>query len=509
MSRAFPESAPFPPLDPYDDANQRLEAAVHPRDWTNPRPQPRYHLVVIGGGTAGLVTAAVAAGLGARTALVERALLGGDCLNVGCVPSKALLSAAHAAAQIREAADLGVQADAVRVDFPAVMRRMRELRAGIAPHDSAARFQGLGVDVFLGTATFAGADRIEVAGAGLHFQKAVIATGGRAAALDVPGAREAGCRTNETVFSLTELPPRLAVIGGGPIGCELAQAFARFGSRVTLLQRGARLLPRDDPEASEIVRQALLRDGVEVVTDAAVRRLDRTGNVRRIEYDAATRTRTLECDEVLCAMGRTPNVESLDLPTAGIEFDLRRGVIVDDRLRTTNPSVYAAGDVCSEAKFTHAADFMARLVVRNALFRGRGRFSRLVIPHCTYTSPEVAHVGLTAEAAERQGLSVRTLTVPLADIDRCRLAGRTEGFFRVRAAARGDRIVGATVVADGAGDLISEAALAMTHGLGLKALGSTIHPYPTVGEAWRKLGDRYNAGRVSPLVRRLLKLWFR
>src|SRR6516225_8743209 len=250
---------------PRDELNERLVANVHPPDWGNPEPAPHYNLVVIGAGTAGLVTAAGAAGLGARVALIERELLGGDCLNVGCVPSKALIRVARVAAQVRDAAQYGINVPpGVQVDFPAVMRRMRRLRAGISPHDSAARFRGLGVDVYFGQATFTGANTVEVAGKSLRFRRAVIATGARAHQPPIPGLAEAGFLTNESVFALTERPPRLAVIGAGPIGCELAQAFARFGSRVHVLGNHPQDLPREDPDAAERVEKALRRDGVEL-----------------------------------------------------------------------------------------------------------------------------------------------------------------------------------------------------------------------------------------------------
>jgi pyruvate/2-oxoglutarate dehydrogenase complex dihydrolipoamide dehydrogenase (E3) component len=503
-----PSDVPFPPLTPLDEHNRALEANVHPRDWVNPAPRNRYHLVVIGGGTAGLVTAAVAANLGARVALVERALLGGDCLNVGCVPSKALLSAARVAADCRNSAAFGVHAGGVVVDFPAIMERMRRLRAEISPHDSASRFRDLGVDVFIGDGRFTGADRLEVAGKELAFRKAVIATGARAASLDVPGFVEAGCLTNETVFSLTTLPRRLVVIGGGPIGCELSQAFARFGSDVTLIHNQSRLLETEDAEAAAIVHRSLERDGVRVVLNARVTELRRRADHRFVLYEREKTSFEAHGDQVLVAVGRRPNVNGLGLEAAGVAFDDIQGVLVDDRLRTTNHRIYAAGDCCSVQKFTHAADFMARVVVQNALFYGRKRMSRLVIPRCTYTSPEVAHVGVKEEQARSEGRAIETLTIPLSRIDRAIVAGESEGFFRVHTKAGSDRILGATIVANHAGEMISEVALAMTHGLGLKALASTIHPYPTVAEGLRKLGDQYNAGRLKPWVKTLLNRWF-
>jgi pyruvate/2-oxoglutarate dehydrogenase complex dihydrolipoamide dehydrogenase (E3) component len=455
------------------------------------------------------VTAAVAAGLGARVALVERALLGGDCLNVGCVPSKALISAARAAAAIAQSSAPGIRLNGeAAVDFPTVMERLRRVRASISAHDSAERFRSLGVDVFLGEGRFLSADRLDVAGAELRFSRAVIATGGRPAGLEIPGF-ENNCLTNETVFSLTQRPPRLLVIGGGPIGCELAQAFARLGSQVTLVTRGTRLLTRDDPDASAVIQQALEGDGVRLLFNSQVLRIDREGDVRGVSVETEGRRERVDADQILLAVGRRPNVEGLGLEDAGVAFDQKRGIQVDDFLRTTNRRIFAAGDVCSSQQFTHAADFMARIVVRNSLFYGRARMSRLVIPRCTYTSPEVAHVGLTPLEAREGSLAIRTITIPLSAIDRAVVSGETDGLIRIHARGRSDRIVGATIVAPHAGEMISEVALAMTHSLGLKALASTIHPYPTIAEGLRKAGDQFNAGRLSPWVRRVLAFWFR
>lgn len=491
-------------LQPHDAHNARLLANAHPPDWVNPQPAPRYNLVVLGAGTAGLVCAAGAAGLGAKVALIERGLMGGDCLNVGCVPSKALLRSARVAAAVRRAGEFGVRVSEVAVDFPAVMERLRRLRADISPNDSAQRFHGLGVDVFLGEARFTGPDAVEVAGRTLRFRKAVVATGGRAAVPTIPGLAAAGFRTNESVFSLTELPPRLAVIGGGPIGCELAQAFARLGSRVTLLHRHDRLLPRDDPDASRLVEQALRRDGVEIHFNAAITGVERRGGkVLHLEKSSASE---VEADEILVAAGRRANVEPLNLDAAGVKYD-GNGVTVDDRLRTTNPRICAAGDVCSRYRFTHAADAMARVVIQNALFWGWRRASALTIPWCTYTEPEVAHVGLTEADAKERGVAVQAFVQDFSHVDRAILDGETEGFVKVLVRAGTDRIVGATVVAAHAGEMISELTLALTRGVGLAALAGVIHPYPTQSEAIRKLGDAYNRTRLTPWVKQLFEKW--
>jgi len=442
---------------------------------------------VVGAGTAGLVSVAGGAGLGARVALVERHLLGGDCLNVGCVPSKAVLHAAQAGA---------------RPDFAAAMERMRRLRADLSAIDSAARFRELGVDVYLGDARFVAPDAVEVDGRRLRFARAVIATGARATGLPVPGLAEAGFLTNETVFSLTALPPRLVVIGAGPIGCELAQAFRRFGSVVTMVSLDPRILPREDEDASAVLAARFAREGIGTALGARLVRVERRPDGVAVVHDRGRGEETAVGDAILVAVGRAPNVEGLGLEAARVEYDAT-GVRVDDRLRTTNPLVYAAGDICSAYKFTHAADAMARVVVQNALFFGRKRVSRLVIPWCTYTDPEVAHVGMSsAEAAARD--DVVTLTEPLDHVDRAVLEGETEGFARVHVDRHG-RILGATLVSRHAGETIGEVVLAMTSALGLGAIGATIHPYPTQSEMLKKLADAYRRRALTPGVKRLFE----
>ena len=347
-------------LEPWDEHNQKLASAVHPPEWVNPEPDERYNLVVIGAGTAGLVTAAGAAGLGAKVALVERELMGGDCLNVGCVPSKALIRAARAAADVRDAGTFGVYVpEGVHVDFGAVMERMRRLRASISHADSAERFRSLGVDVFLGEGRFVDGSTVEVGGRHLRFRKAVIATGARAIVLPIPGLAEARPLTNETVFSLTELPRRLAVIGAGPIGCELAQVFTRFGSEVRLIEVMERILGREDPDAAKIVADALVRDGVDLACSRNVKRVEVRGSEKVLTVECEGETSEVVVDEILIGVGRAPNVECLNLEAVGVAFD-PQGIVVDDRLRTTNPQIFSAGDVSSTYKFTHAADFLAR-----------------------------------------------------------------------------------------------------------------------------------------------------
>jgi len=496
-------------LQPIDSHNQRLINNVHPADWINPTPKERYHLVVIGAGTAGLVSAAGAASLGAKVALVERAFLGGDCLNFGCVPSKALLRAAHAIANVRAAHAFGIEIDGdIRVNFPAIMERMRRLRSDISPNDSVQRFRDLGVDVFLGEARFVGPDRVSVGDKTLHFRRAILATGTRPTIPPIPGLTEAGYLTNESVFALTELPASLAILGAGPIGCELAQAFARFGTRVTLISNDERILKREDARAAGHIATAVQRDGVEIRYSTRVLQVEKRDGFRVLSLERGASSDRITVDAILVAAGRTPNVQNLGLDAAEVNADTKEGVIVNDRLQTSNGRIFAAGDICSRFKFTHAADAYARIAVQNSLFYGRAKASALTIPWCTYTDPELAHIGWNQDAAKRAGVPIDTFTQAFSHVDRALLDGDADGFATIHVKRGTDTIVGGTIVSRHAGDMIGELALAMTAGLGLKALAKTIHPYPTHAEALKKLGDAYSKTRLTPTVKWLFAKWF-
>lgn len=486
-----------------DAHDATLAARVHPLDWKNPTPSGRYNLVVIGAGTAGLVAAAGAAGLGGKVALIERRLMGGDCLNFGCVPSKALIRSARVAATVREAHAYGVVAAEPQVDFAKVMERVRSLRAGIAHHDSAERFRGLGVDVFLGEGRFVAEDAVEVDGQRLTFSRALIASGGKPAVPSIPGLEEAGYLTNETVFTLTSLPARLVVLGGGPIGCELAQSFRRLGSRVTLISKESRLLFKEDPEASAVVARRLEAEGITLHLGTTTTRVEVHGGMKRLHIERGGAVGLVEGDTVLISTGRVPELASMSLEAAGVRHG-PHGVEVDDQLRTSNSRVYAAGDVCSRYKFTHAADALARVALQNALFLGRKKASALVIPWCTYTDPEVAHVGLTADEAAARGDAVVTLTVPMSSVDRAILESETEGFGRVHVDAKTGKLLGGTLVGSHAGENIGELALAMTQGLTVSALAGTVLPYPTQGEVLKRLGDAWSRRRLTPRAKNFL-----
>ena len=497
-----------PKVMPQDQFNETLVANVSPPAWKNPEPSGRYNLVVIGAGTAGLVTAAGAAGLGARVALIENHLLGGDCLNTGCVPSKAIIRSSRSAQDVRATANFGVHVPCgVEVDFPAVMERMRRLRSKISSHDSANRFKELGVDVFLGHGRFTGEDTVEVDGKALQFSKAVIATGARAVELPIEGLREAGYLTNETVFSLTGRPSRLAVIGGGPLGSELAQAFQRLGSQVAIIEMGDHLLGREDSDAARIIQEAFLKEGVQLLLNARPVRISRTGEGKVIFYESDGKEERLVVDEILIGVGRAPNVEGLNLDAAGVRYDRKQGVIADDHLRTSNPRIYAAGDICLRYKFTHTADATARIVIQNALFMGRKKLSALTIPWTTYTDPEVAHVGMYERDAKERGIEVDTFIRPLSEVDRPVLDGEDEGFVKVHVKRGTDKILGATIVARHAGEMVSEISVAIVNGLGLKAIGNVIHPYPTQAEAIKQVADMYNRTRLTPFVKQVFSFW--
>ena len=501
--------AALPDVSPLDEYNVKLIENVHPTRWINPDPAGRYHLVVVGAGTGGLISASFAAGAGGRVALVEQHLMGGDCLNVGCVPSKAIIRSSRVFAELRDAASLGWRVpEGAEADFPAVMARMRRVRLQISQNDSASRYRDQkGVDVFLGHGRFTASDTLEVEGKTLRFKRAVIATGARATYPPIAGLADVGFLTNETVFNLTERPRRLALIGAGPIGAELAQAFCRLGSEVTLLEMEDRILVREDPDAAAIVQASMIRDGVNLVVNCGVQRVERTDAGKVIHFTCGGE-RSVVVDEILVGAGRAPNVEGLNLEAAGVTYD-RQGVQVNDHLQTSNPRIYGVGDVCMAWKFTHAAEEAARIAVQNALLPGRRKLSALTMPWCTYTDPEIAHVGMYEHEARQRGIDVDTFTHPWRDVDRAITDGEEDGFVKIHVKKGTDQILGATIVARHAGETIGELTLAMVGKVGLKTLARVIHPYPTQADALRRAAFAYSVTRVTPLVKKLLGLWMK
>jgi pyruvate/2-oxoglutarate dehydrogenase complex dihydrolipoamide dehydrogenase (E3) component len=493
---------------PNDKHNRELVQNVHPPDWVNPEPAKRYNMVVVGAGTAGLVTAAGVGGLGGKVALVERYLMGGDCLNYGCVPSKCIIRSSRVVGEVLHAKEFGIDLeDGASADFGEVMERMRRLRTRISSHDSAKRFsEEYGVDVYMGQASFTGMDTVEAAGKTLRFKKAVIAAGARPVQPDIEGLAEAGFLTNENVFTLTERPARLVVIGAGPIGCELSQAFRRLGSQVTLIQRSGQFLKREDPDAAAILADRFRSEGIEVLLNTSTKRVEVRDGKKVLYVDVDGSERQIEADQILVGLGRTPNIEGLGLEHAGVGYN-KYGVVVNDKLQTSNPNIYAAGDVCSRFKFTHIADFAARIAIQNALFPGSKKFSALTIPWCTYTNPEIAHVGMYEKDAKKAGIEVDTYVRKFEEVDRAITDGEEEGFVKIHVKKGSDKIIGATIVASHAGDMISEITLAIAGKIGLGRIANVIHPYPTQAEAIRQLGDAYNRTRLTPLVKRLFKWW--
>jgi pyruvate/2-oxoglutarate dehydrogenase complex dihydrolipoamide dehydrogenase (E3) component len=489
-----------------------------------------YNVVVIGAGTAGLVTAAGTAGLGGRVALIERNLMGGDCLNFGCVPSKALISSARLIRQIRESEKWGLDRQEPQFVFEKIFERMRARRAKLAPNDSQERFESLGVDVFHGEARFVSPYEIEITtspspqssppGRGgpeprLQHQKLrarnfVIASGSYAVIPKIEGIDSVPYFTNETIFDgLKKKPVSMIVVGGGPIGCELTQTFCRLGTQVTMIQRGDQLLPREDRDVAEFVERCLSNDGVRIIKNTNVRAVATT-DAGKIAVEFLDRQsgllaeRTLFADALLVAIGRNSNLHSLDLKSAGVEVN-GSSLRVTGCLQTSQRHIYAVGDVIGPFLFTHMADAQARLVVRNILMPFqflRQKMDYSVVPWCTYTDPEVAHVGLGEKEAQQKNVDYDLFIVPLEDVDRAVVESEEAGFAKILTAKGSDKILGATIVAPHAGDLLHEFVLAMKAGVGLATIASTIHVYPTFAELARKAGDKYNKTRLTPLAKK-------
>ena len=465
----------------------------------------QHDLIVVGGGAAGLVTASGSAGLGARVALVERERMGGECLWTGCVPSKALLACAKAAAQARSASRLGVHAEP-RIDFAGVMRWVHGARESIYPHDSPERYRGLGVDVIEGTARFTGERTLDVDGRILQAKRIVIATGSRPAVPPIPGLASTSFLTNETIFEITEQPRHLLVLGGGASGVELAQAFARLGSRVTVLERGTAFLPREEPELAAMLRICLEKDGVVLQMGADVTAARRDGERIVLTVSAGGAVREVEGTHLLVATGRESRTDTMDLARGGVATG-PGGVQVDRHLRTTAAGVWACGDCVGGPRFTHVADYQARLVIRNAFFPFKGTADYSAIPWITYTDPELAHVGLTeAEARERHGDGVRVFTRPFQDVDRAIADGHTAGAVRLVTSAKG-KLLGGHILGAGAGDMIGEVALAVARGLSVNAIGGVVHAYPSMPEAVRQAAEQYNRARFTGAAKRVAR-WF-
>eukprot|EP01083_Nonionella_stella_P070125 187448_1 len=508
-------------ITPMDEYNQTLLDNVHPLKWVPPKPQTNYNLIAIGAGAAGLVSAAATAGLGGKVAIIEEHMFGGDCLNFGCVPSKAILRSAKVAYDaILRGKEFGLEVDGnIKMNFGVVMERVRRIRSVISSHDACERFSKIyDMDVYIGHATFEGTDTIRVGDNVLKFARCVIATGAKASVPPIKGLNDVQYLTNQTIWNLTELPPRLGVIGSGPIGCELAQAFALLGSKVTVLNRSPRVLGKEDVEAADIVKNSMAKCGVQFVTGlkfVEVQYVDpkigfKSGikvTVDLNEKVIVDLNETFEFDHVLIATGRKPNVKGLNLEIAKVKYDGRKGIEVNDFLQTSNSSIYACGDCCTRFQFTHMADAMARIVVRNAMFFGRSKVSDLIIPWVTYTFPEVAHVGLYETDLKQRNIDFDVIKIDLAENDRtiCEGDDGDGGFVKVLLKKGSDMIVGATIVSTNAGDQINEFTLSIQANIGLSTIAAVIHPYPTVGEGVKHAGDAFNRTRLTPLTKTLLR----
>ncbi|RVT49609.1 FAD-dependent oxidoreductase [Rubrivivax albus] len=463
--------------------------------WPRPRRFDR-NLVVIGAGAGGLVSAYIAAAVKAKVTLVEGHRMGGDCLNFGCVPSKALIRSAKLAKQLGKAHELGVADAGGRVDFAAVMQRVQQVVKDIAPHDSVERYTSLGVEVLQGHARITSPWTVEVTGAdgkvqALSTRAIVIAAGASPFVPPIPGLAEVGCLTSDTVWGLTELPRRLVVLGGGPIGSELAQSFARLGSEVTQVEMAPRIMVREDPEVSDLVAASLRADGVQVLTGHQATRVERQGGEKRLIATHDGHEVVIPFDELLCAVGRSPRVTGYGLEELGLPLTSRRTIETNDHLQTLYPNIYAVGDVAGPYQFTHTAAHQAWYAAVNALF---GRFRKFkadyrVIPWATFTDPEVARVGLSETEARERGIAFEVTRYGLDDLDRAIADGTAHGFVKVLTVPGKDRILGVTIVGEHAGDLLAEYVLAMKHGLGLNKILGTIHTYPTLAEA-----NKYVAG---------------
>jgi pyruvate/2-oxoglutarate dehydrogenase complex dihydrolipoamide dehydrogenase (E3) component len=471
----------------------------------------RYDLVVIGGGSAGLSAASLAAALGARVALLDRERLGGECLYTGCVASKALLQVARVASQTRAAARFGLSAHLDPVDLAAVADHVQQVIDEVYQEsDSPERYVAQGVDVAFGEVRFLSPSRLALNDQALTAGHFLVCTGSHPTVPSIPGLAEAGFLTNETVFALRSLPARLVVIGGGPVGCELGQAFARLGAHVTILEQLDRMLSRDEPEASQVLQERLAAEGIAVHTRTQVTGVTRSASLKVISVGTPTGPVELAAEEILVATGRSPNVDGLGLEAAGVAYDARQGIAVDATLRTSNPRIYAAGDVIGGYRFTHAAALEARAAVRNALYPGCSKLDERVMPWTTFTEPAVAHVGLTeAQARERHGDAVHAYTQPFRAVDRAATDGDTDGFVKL-VSGRDGRLLGAAIVGLHAGEYINELALAMRHGLGLAELAAATHVYPTMALAIQQAAGQYSVGRaarsrLNRLLRRLAR----
>ena len=494
---------------PQDDHNKKLRDHIHPADWKVEPSGDVYDMIAIGAGTAGLVSSGGAAMLGARSALIEKHLMGGDCLVTGCVPSKTLIKSAHVAHLARHAEEFGIKVGSVEVDFPAVMERLRRVRADMAHHDGAERLKGMGVDVLFGTAKFTGPNTIDLDGKEVRFRRAMICTGGRAFVPGIPGLQE-NCLTAESFFEQTELPRRFMVLGGGPIGSELAQTMQRLGSQVTMLIRGDKMVDKDDPEAGQIVREVFEEEGVDLRFKTNLLNVEKTAEGLKCTIESGGKETVEVFDQILAATGRRPNIENIGLEAAGVEFD-KRGVKVNHLHQTSNKSIYAAGDVCSPFQFTHAAYAQAEYATLNALMPWPYRMNARdrVMSWVTYTDPEVAHAGPPFSELAEQSANIDIYELPIHDNDRAQTESEHRGFCRIHCKKGSDKIIAATIVCENAGEMIAEMSLAITQGMKLRHIQESIHAYPTRAEIIRNVAIEWKFTTLTPLMKKGFGVWLK
>ena len=474
-------------------------------DWPKPRRFDR-NLVVIGAGSAGLVSALVAAKAGAKVTLIEANEMGGDCLNTGCVPSKAIIHAARLVAQARAAARMGLLDTAGGVDGAAAMRYVRSAIAAVAPHDSVARYRGLGVDVRQGHATITSPWTVAVDGETLSTRAIVIATGAEPAVPSIPGIHDTGFVTSETIWALDTVPKRLLILGGGPIGCELAQAFARLGAEVTIAQTADRLLEREDDDVSDLAQASLVQDGVRVLTGHNAIAAECRGGERVLVLEQRADRVEVAFDTLLVAVGRKPRTTGYGLEALGIKLSPQGTIETNHYLQTLHPNILACGDVAGPFQFTHAAGHQGWHASLNAMFGNlhRIRPDRAAMPAVTYMEPEIARIGLNEREAKAQNVPYEVTRYDLAESDRAIVDDARDGFIKVLTQPNKDRILGATIVAPRAGEMLAELTLAMHHGLGLKKVFGTIHPYPTYTEANRDVAGAWRNKHAPPWLFRWL-----
>jgi dihydrolipoamide dehydrogenase len=466
----------------------------------------RYDIVVIGAGSGGLVVASGASQLGAKVALVEKNKMGGECLNTGCVPSKTLIHSAKVVSLLKRAAAFGLNPVDVKFDYGKVIDHVHAVINRISRHDSVERFEGLGCDVFLEGARFESPHEIKVGNTTIQGKKFVIATGSSPLIPPFPGLRELDLLTNENIFEERKLPRSLIVLGAGPISVELAQAFHRFGSNVTIIQRSTHILSKEDVAIRIKMEEILRKEGLEIITGTAIERFEEEDGNNVVYFKKDNELQSVKAEKILCALGRVPNTTGLNLEAAGVEYN-EKGIIVDHRLRTSKRHIYACGDVIGHFLFTHMAGYQAGIVIRNAIFRLPAKVDYRVVPWVTFTDPEVARVGMTEEAAKREHNNVAVYSFPFEDNDRANTEEARDGFAKIICNKKG-KILGAHVIGPHSGEYLHELVVAMKYGLSIDSIMSTIHAYPTLAEVLKQTASQRLKGSLTPFKKKLIQKIF-